>query len=88
MSLRRQQEQRELRKQRKRLRDLCAADDDGEELYDITDAEELCAALSRAELVELCDKCEADTCGDAKRTTLNNALNRVYLAKGEVRALF
>ena len=80
----RQQEQRELRKQRKRLRDICAVEDHGEELYDIMDVEELCAALTRVQLSDLCDKVQAETCDDAKRTALNNALNLVYLSKGEV----
>lgn len=84
---RRQQEQRELRKQRKRLRDLCAVETDGEELWEIGDVEEICAAFSRDEIKALCDGLEGGA-GDeaAQHVLLEAALQTVYQSRGEVRS--
>jgi hypothetical protein len=82
----RQQDQRELRRQRKRLRDLCAneAEGDDENLLEVDDVEELCRELSRAQLEALCSDVEGQVDEAGKRSLLEQALQTVYESKGEV----
>lgn len=82
----RQQDQRELRRQRKRLRDLCAAGEGGEGLLEAEDVEELCRELAREQITALCGDVEAAKGEDAQRDALEAALNQMYEARGEVRA--
>lgn len=85
----RQQDQRELRRQRKRLRDACAGADGGEALLEVEDVEELCRELGREAITALCDAVEAAGEEDAKRAALEAALSQMFEARGEVRpALF
>lgn len=81
----RQQDQRELRRQRKRLRDACAAADGSEALLEVEDVEELCRELGREAITALCDTVEAAEGEDAKRAALEAALSHMYEARGEVR---
>ena len=92
----RQNDQRELRRQRKRLRDLCAAESadaandsgDAERLLEADDVEELCRELPRAMIEDLCKAVEGCDGGeDAKRALLEAALTRMYESRGEVRRL-
>eukprot|EP00892_Ulva_mutabilis_P012565 jgi/Ulvmu1/9681/UM055_0019.1 len=78
-----QQDQRELRRQRKRLRDLCATGDGGEGLLEAEDVEELCRELTREPLATLCDGVEAADGEDAQRSVLEAALSQMYEARGE-----
>lgn len=81
----RQQDQRELRRQRKRLRELCGADA-AEGLLEAEDTEELCRELGREQLSTLCDAVDEAADEDAQRAALEAALNQMYEARGEVRA--
>jgi hypothetical protein len=85
----RQQEQRELRKQRKRLRDICCIEGeaDGEELWEIGDVEDICAAFSRDELKALCDALDAAADEAGQHAALEAALQTIYQSRGEVRVL-
>lgn len=90
----RQNDQRELRRQRKRLRDICAAEaadgvsggsPDAERLLEPDDVEELCRELPRAAIEDLCTEVEGCEGGEeAKRGLLEAALSSVYESRGEV----
>ena len=82
-----------MRRQRKRLRDLCAAESadaaggsgDAERLLEPDDVEELCRELARAAIEELCKQVEqCDGGEDTKRALLEAALTRMYQSRGEV----
>ena len=83
----RQQDQRDLRRQRKRLRELCAAEADGEALVDTEDVEELCKDLSKDKIEALCGAMEKAEGDEAKRSAAAAALEELYSSRGEVRWL-
>lgn len=83
---RRQQDQRELRRQRKRLRELCAREHDGEALLEVEDAEDLCKELPRAAIEALCAAVEGAAGEDAARAAVAAAVDEMYGSRGEVRS--
>ena len=83
----RQQDQRELRRQRKRLRDLAGEEIDSEPLVDTDDVEELCRELSREQLESLCAQLQAASNEDEKRRAVDDAVQQMYSTRGEVRPM-
>lgn len=82
----RQQDQRELRRQRKRLRDLCSSSGDGGgDLLDPGDVEDLCKELSRQQIEALCDGLEKVSGTEEKTTLLDSAMQDLHASRGEVR---
>jgi hypothetical protein len=83
----RQQDQRELRRQRKRLRDLAAQDADGEALIDGEDVEDMCRELGREAIAALCVQLEAADGEDEMRGAVEAAFRAMCSTRGDVRAL-